>query len=69
MATKNSTDFYASDAALALLLSRLKTSVDPNEIRELSSQIEKFVFHKQFGNAIGSGGPPPAGRWFRGLAN
>jgi hypothetical protein len=33
------------------LLKRLKTSVDPNEIRELSHQIEQVVFHKQFENA------------------
>lgn len=40
-----------SDRALASLLKRLKTSVDPNEIRELSHQIEQVVFHKQFENA------------------
>jgi hypothetical protein len=63
MATKNSADssrakksaaaetIDASDDALAILLNRLKTSVDPNEIRELSRQIEQVIFHKQFENA------------------
>jgi hypothetical protein len=40
-----------SDAALASLLTRLKVSTDPDEIRELSQQIEQVVFHKQFENA------------------
>jgi|HubBroStandDraft_6_1064221.scaffolds.fasta_scaffold290212_2 hypothetical protein len=63
MAAKNSADspesnknvpvevIDTSDQALASLLKRLKTSVDPNEIRELSHQIEQVVFHKQFENA------------------
>jgi hypothetical protein len=57
MATKNSADsptvkkIDASDDALVILLTRLKTSVDPNEIRELSRQIEQVIFHKQFENA------------------
>jgi hypothetical protein len=37
-----------SDQALAALLSRLKAAVDPEEIRQLSAQIERVVFHKQF---------------------
>jgi hypothetical protein len=40
-----------SDDALASLLTRLKVSTDPDEIRELSHQIEQVVFHKQFENA------------------
>ena len=40
-----------SDNALVKLLNRLKTTVDPNEIRQLSDQIERVVFHKQFINA------------------
>jgi hypothetical protein len=40
-----------SDEALASLLTRVKTSVDPDEIRELSQQIEQLIFHKQFTNA------------------
>jgi hypothetical protein len=37
--------------ALAALLNRLKAAVDPDEIRQLSDQIERVVFHKQFTNA------------------
>lgn len=40
-----------SDKALLSLLKRLKATVDPAEIRELSDQIERVVFHKQFRNA------------------
>lgn len=39
------------DATLITLLSRLKATVDPTEIRRLSNQIERVVFHKQFENA------------------
>jgi hypothetical protein len=40
-----------SDQALAALLNRLKATIDPTEIRQLSEQIERIVFHKQFTNA------------------
>jgi hypothetical protein len=40
-----------SDRALVALLNRLKATVDPKEIRQLSDQIERVVFHKQFRNA------------------
>ncbi len=40
-----------TDRGLVVLLNRLAATVDPNEIRELSDQIEKAVFHKQFRNA------------------
>jgi hypothetical protein len=40
-----------SDEALAALLNRLKAAVDPNEIHQLSEQIERVVFHKQFMDA------------------
>jgi hypothetical protein len=40
-----------SDKALVTLLNRLRATVDPTEIRELSDQIERVVFHKQFRNA------------------
>jgi hypothetical protein len=43
-----STPVDTSDEALAALLNRLKAAVDPNEIRRLSSQIERVVCHKQF---------------------
>ncbi len=38
-----------SDDALVGLLNRLQTCVDPNEIGDLSFQIERIVFHKQWG--------------------
>jgi hypothetical protein len=41
----------ATDKALVNLLNRLKATVDPAEIRELSNQIERVIFHKQFTNA------------------
>jgi hypothetical protein len=40
-----------SDQVLAALLNRLKAAVDLAEIRQLSGQIERVVFHKQFTNA------------------
>jgi hypothetical protein len=40
-----------SDRVLADLLKRLKATADPNEIRQLSDQIERIIFHKQFTNA------------------
>jgi hypothetical protein len=39
-----------SDGALLTLLSRLKVTADPAEIRKLSDEIERIVFHKQFTN-------------------
>jgi hypothetical protein len=49
--TTSSNAIDASDSALVKLLNRLKTTVDPKEIRQLSDQIERVVFHKQFTNA------------------
>jgi hypothetical protein len=40
-----------SDKALADILKRLKETDDPAEIRELSGQLERVIFHKQFENA------------------
>jgi hypothetical protein len=40
-----------SDEALAVILKRLKETDDPIEIRELSGQLERVIFHKQFENA------------------
>ena len=40
-----------SDNALATLLRRLKATGDADEIKRLSDQIERVVFHKQFTNA------------------
>jgi hypothetical protein len=49
--TTSSNAIDASNSALVKLLNRLKTTVDPEEIRQLSDQIERVVFHKQFTNA------------------
>jgi hypothetical protein len=40
-----------SDSALLTLLSRLKAAKGPAEIRRLSGQLERLIFHKQFRNA------------------
>ncbi len=40
-----------SDQALANLFERLRTTDNSDEIRQLSDQIERVVFHKQFANA------------------
>jgi hypothetical protein len=40
-----------SDEALAELLNRLKTTSDPVEVRRISDQLERIVFHKQFTSA------------------
>jgi hypothetical protein len=37
-----------SDEALTAMLSRLKAAVDRGEIRQLSDQIERVIFHQQF---------------------
>jgi len=41
----------ASDDALANLLKRLKATADPNEVAQISGEIERIIFHKQFKNA------------------
>jgi hypothetical protein len=40
-----------SDMTLTNLLERLRSTSNPDEIRQLSEQIERVVFHKQFANA------------------
>jgi len=40
-----------SDSSLAELLMRLRVATDLSEIRLLSEQIERVVFHKQFEDA------------------
>jgi hypothetical protein len=40
-----------SDNALRVLLTRLNKAVDLAEIRQLSDQLERVIFHKQFTNA------------------
>jgi len=43
-----------SDQTLAALLAQLKAATDPEAIRQLSADIERVIFHKQFENAQGS---------------
>jgi hypothetical protein len=40
-----------SDKALTVILKRLKETEDSTEIRELSDQLERVIFHKQFEKA------------------
>lgn len=40
-----------SDHALLTLLKRLKATDDPTEIQQLSNQLERVIFHKQFKSA------------------
>ena len=40
-----------SDNALLALLKRIKATDDPTEIKQLSDQLERVIFHKQFGTA------------------
>lgn len=41
----------ATDDALLALLKRLKVTNNPTEVRRLSDQLERVIFHKQFKNA------------------
>jgi hypothetical protein len=40
-----------SDNALLALLRRIKAADDPTEIKQLSAQLERVIFHKQFSTA------------------
>jgi hypothetical protein len=40
-----------SDKAVLSLLKRIKEANDQNEIRQLSDQLERVIFHKQYDNA------------------
>ena len=40
-----------SDNAVLALLKRIKATNDQNEIRQLSDQLERVIFHKQYANA------------------
>jgi hypothetical protein len=40
-----------SDRAMLALLKRIRASDDPKEIRKLSDQLERVIFHRQFENA------------------
>jgi hypothetical protein len=40
-----------SDQTVLALLKRLKAASDPKEVRQLSDQLERVIFHKQFQDA------------------
>jgi hypothetical protein len=40
-----------SDRALSTLLKRLKAADDATDVRQLSDQLERVIFHKQYKNA------------------
>ena len=40
-----------SDHAALTLLARIKATNDPTEIRHLSDQLERVIFHRQYRNA------------------
>ena len=39
-----------SDKAVLILLKRIREAKDQNEIRRLSDQLERVIFHKQYAN-------------------
>ncbi len=47
----NSSTVDTSDNAVLALLKRIKETGDQNEIRQLSDQLERAIFHKQYANA------------------
>ena len=49
--TEKTTPIDASDKALTSSLECLKAASGPDEIRQVSDEIERIVFHKQFANA------------------
>lgn len=38
----------SSDSAVLELLKRIKAATDPVEVKQLSDQLERVIFHKQF---------------------
>ena len=44
----DSSDKPVSDKPVLALLKRLRATDDPDEVRELSGQIERAIFHRQF---------------------
>jgi hypothetical protein len=48
---KEGSNIKNSDQALLDLLKRIKTANDPTEIKRLSNQLERVIFHKQFKTA------------------
>jgi len=51
MVAGSSAGLSASDEAVRDLLRRIKTANNPIEIRRMSGQLERLIFHKQFKNA------------------
>lgn len=49
--TRAATSAERSDQAVLALLKRLKATNDPTEVRHLSDQLERAIFHKQFKSA------------------
>jgi hypothetical protein len=47
--TPSKTD--TSDRAMLTLLKRIKATNDPKVIRQLSDQLQRVIFHKQYANA------------------
>jgi hypothetical protein len=45
------TTIETSDNALVALLKRIKAANDPTEIKQLSNELERVIFHKQFKTA------------------
>jgi hypothetical protein len=39
-----------SDRAVLTLLKRIKAANDPNKVRQLSDQLERVIFHRQYAN-------------------
>lgn len=57
----SATDKRISRESLHSCLERLKNAQDENEIRRLTEELERIVFHKQYENAEAQTAAP----WFR----
>jgi len=59
-----------SDDALTIILKRLRETDDLAQIQELSDELERGIFHKQFERALNGQAEPPVlpfrGRWIPG---
>jgi hypothetical protein len=51
MRTTPTSPIDTSDNAVLALLKRLKKASDRNEVRQLSDQLERVIFHKQYAGA------------------
>ena len=45
--TPTNSKIETSDEAVLTLLKRIKATSAPNEVRQLSDQLERVIFHKQ----------------------